>query len=142
MNDTAGLSEKQKFGRALLVTALLLVGLPVGCFGVHHISHPAPLGRDVPQIERTLDRAIPLGTQFDSVSRFLEASSLPFGVCASTDMRCAGDSLFAGGPRIIASQAGTQWMLIYTWRAVVELYFDSTGVLRSRRVKLSAETPL
>jgi hypothetical protein len=142
LTDTAGPSERKNIGRALLAAALLLIGLPVGCFGVHRRSHPAPLGRDVAQIERNLDQVIPPGTQFDSVTRFLEGHSLPFGVCASTDAGCAADSLFAGGQTIFVSQAGTQWALLYTWRAVVELFFDSTGSLRSRRVKLSAETPL
>lgn len=142
MTDIGRPSEKQSFLRVLVVVALLLLGAPIGCYGVHRFSHPAPLGRNVARIERALDRAIPPGTQYDSVARFLEANSLPFGVCASSDRYCAADSLFAGGQTIIASQAGTQWMLIYTWRARIALFFDSTGMLRARRVDLTAETPL
>jgi hypothetical protein len=62
-------------------TALTLVVVgPVACQYAWRARHPAPLGRTVPEVERTLAAALPSGTPLDSAARLLAGAGVDFRV--------------------------------------------------------------
>ena len=129
--------------RLLAGAAVLLVVPPVACVGLHHLRHPAPLGRSAEAILAHVDAALPPGTALDSAQRFLERSGAELSPYSAAEAPrwFAHDSLWAQGPVVVARLPAVTRDL-YVWDGLLTLYFAPDGRLVRREAHLSAENPL
>ena len=129
--------------RVVIGFAFLIVAPPFACIGLHHLQHPAPLGRSAEAIQRRVDAALPMGTSVDSARRFLEANGSVVSVYDTADARRSygADSRYSGGPVLVALQQAVT-RDIYVWDVVVTLFFTPRGELVRGEAQASAANPL
>ena len=123
--------------------AFLIVATPFACIGLHHLEHPAPLGRSADAIRRRVDAALPMGTTVDSARRFLEANGSVVSVYDVADARRfhGADSRWSGGPVLVAVQRAVT-RDIYVWDVTVTLFFTPGGGLVRGEAQASPANPL
>ena len=136
-----GLGRRMLFGLTIVVLLLLL--LPFACTGIHHMRHPAPFGRSAAAMLQSLDRKIPPGSTVDSAVKVLNTHEIEYAIYSDSQAirRYQRDSLFAGGPVVVAVQP-QMTRRFNVWSGHITLYFSGEGRLAGRRATLSADSPL
>jgi hypothetical protein len=136
--------------RTLAVVGAVVVVPTIVCLGgerIHEYRHPAPLGRNADAMRRHVDSVLPPGTTVDSALRCLRSLGVTTEVYSAADAsrQFAGDTLFAGGPAILAVYADTGSVfsgVFGGWIGSVTLYFSPSGRLARRDASTSAASPL
>src|SRR3954462_6121392 len=115
-------SAAKVFLHLLAGLVVLLVGPPVACIGVHHLRHPAPLGRSAAAIRAHLDAALPPGTALERAQRFLTTQGIEASIYrdADAEQSYGRDADWARGPVLVAVLPSVDRDL-YEWNALVTL---------------------
>ena len=129
--------------RVVAGLAVLVIVPPVACVGLHHLRHPAPLGRSTGAILAHIDAALPSGTSEDSARRFLHAHGATVSgyTAAEAPRWYAHDTLWARGA-VLNGRLPSVTRDLYVWDGFVTLYFTPAGTLARREAHLSAVNPL
>lgn len=122
---------------AALAGAGLMLGLgPVTCQASWRARHPAPLGRSVPEVERSLARLLPVSMPLDSAARVLRAVGVETEVLEADHWYVANHPMAAGGPMLVGNiRALDTDGFIGIEGAGITIAFDSSRRLTSRRVE-------
>lgn len=136
-------SVAKLFLHLLAGLAVLVVVPPVACIGVHHLRHPAPLGRSAAAIRAHLDVALPPGTALERAQRFLTAKGIEASLYrdADAEQSYGRDADWARGPVLVALLPSVD-LGLNEWDAIVTLYFTPDGRLAGRTAVLTAVNPL
>ena len=129
--------------RLVLGVALLALVPPVACVGVHHLRHPAPLGRSAKEIGAHLDADLPMGTSVDSARRYLEAHGAEVSLydVAEASRTFANDASWTHGAVLVARLPSVN-RDFHEWDAVITVYFTPSGGLVRHDTVLDAVNPL